>query len=313
MAADPDPTSDSRDAQHRWRAHALLLTAAVLWSLSGVAVKSPVLADLSGAVIAGYRALFAGLSLLPLVRPGAVRWRFGLVPMVLCFALMNVTFITAMTRTTAAAAIFLQYTATLWAFLMGVLIFREPVERSNVIAMLFGLAGIGLIVANDWSGDRSLGNGLALLSGCTYAGVLVCLQYLRDEQPAWLVALNHFAGGLVLLPWVWRDAFQLTPAQWLLIAGLGAVQMALPYVLFAISVRQVSAQEAALVLLLEPLLNPLWVWLCWGESAGWATLAGGALIVSGLLVRYLLIPAPAVQARRETVCASNVEESQNLS
>lgn len=299
MAADPNPLSDTQPAHHAWRAHALLVTAAVLWSLSGVAVKSPVLSDLSGAAIAGYRAIFAGLSLLPLVRPRAVRWRFGLIPMVLCFALMNVTFITAMTRTTAAAAIFLQYTATLWAFLMGVIVFREPVERSNVVAMLFGLAGIGLIVAHDWSGDCSLGNGLALLSGFTYAGVLICLQYLRDEQPAWLVALNHFASGLVLLPWVWPDALQLTLAQWLLIASLGAVQMALPYVLFALSVRQVSAQEAALVLLLEPLLNPLWVWLCWGESAGWATLAGGGLIVSGLLVRYLLIPAPAVKVRRE--------------
>jgi DME family drug/metabolite transporter len=165
--------------------------------------------------------------------------------------------------------------------------------------MLCGLAGIGLIVANDWSGERSFGNGLALLSGCTYAGVLICLQHLRDEQPAWLVALNHFAGGLVLLPWMWPYAFELTPAQWGLIAGLGAVQMALPYVLFALSVREVSAQEAALVLLLEPLLNPLWVWLCWGESAGWATLFGGGLIVSGLLVRYLLIPAPPVAVRRE--------------
>jgi drug/metabolite transporter (DMT)-like permease len=78
--------------------------------------------------------------------------------------------------------------------------------------------------------------------------------------------------------------------QWLLIALLGVVQMGLPYVLAARGVALVTVQEAALLFLLEPILNPLWVWLCWGESAGWQTLIGGGLILGGLAIRYAVWP-----------------------
>lgn len=276
------------------RGRLLVLVAAVLWSVGGLLLKSPPMQALPleyrGPVLACYRALFAAACLLPLVPWRAVRWRPMLVPMVVAFAAMNVLYVTAVTRTTAAAAIFLQYTATVWAFVFGWVFLREPIDRGNLVALGFAVAGIGWIVAGDWNGGNFAGNLIALGSGFSYAGVIFTFRWLRDENPAWLVALSHLMSGLVLLPWVLALGITPTPAQWGVTALLGAVQMALPYVLFARAVQSVSAQEASLLLLIEPVLNPLWVWLFWGEQVGPATWIGGSLILGGLAIRYLFFP-----------------------
>lgn len=272
------------------RGRLLLFAAAVLWSLSGLLVKSPPLQELPviyrGPILACCRGLFAAAFLLPLVQWRSVRWRPMLVPMVVAFASMNFLFVTAMTRTTAAAAIFLQYTSAPWAFLFGLVFLRERIDRGNLVALLFALAGIGCIVAGDWNGANFAGNLLALGSGFCYAVVVFSLRWLRDEDSAWLVMLNHLVAGLVLLPWVLSFAIALSGPQWGLAAVLGIVQMAFPYVLFARGVRYVTTQEAALLTMIEPVLNPLWVLIFWGEAVGGPTWIGGALILGGLALRY---------------------------
>lgn len=270
------------------RGRLLLLSAALFWSLSGVLVKSPPLREVPALVLACERAWWAALCLTPLVSWKTVRWRKGLLPMVGCFATMNLLFISSLTRTTAAAAIFLQYTAAGWAFLFGVLFLKERADRANLVALLFSLAGIVWIVHSDWDGERFEGNTLALASGLAYAGVIVCLRFLRDESSAWLIWLNHVVSGAVLLPFVATALPQLDLSQHLLLALLGGVQMALPYVLFARGLRSITAQEASLITLLEPLLNPLWVWLFWGEHVPQATWIGGALILCGLALKPML-------------------------
>jgi len=279
------------------RGRTLLIAAAFFWSLSGVLIKSPTLASLPPTVLGCFRALIAAACLFPLVRPAAIRFRPALIPMVLGFASMNVLFITAMTQTTAAAAIFLQYTSTAWAFVFGIVFLQERIERGNVVALLFALLGITWIVAADWHGERFLGNLIALGSGLSYAVVIVCLRQLRDESPAWLVALNHLVSGLVLLPWGITFATSLSRPQWGMMAVLGTVQMALPYVLFARSFRYVTAQEAGLFTLLEPILNPLWVWIFWGERVEAPTWIGGSLILMGLLLRSTVFRTAPVAAK----------------
>jgi drug/metabolite transporter (DMT)-like permease len=274
------------------RGRVLLLSAGVLWSLSGLILKSPPLAALPaaerGPLLACYRALFAAAVFLPLIRPRSIRWRPMLVPLVLSFAAMNALFVTAMTRTSAAAAIFLQYTSTAWAFVFGVLFLHERVGGRDMLALCCSLLGIGWIVAGDWGGENLPGNVLALGSGLSYAGVLFCLRWLRGEDAIWLTALNHAAAGLILLPWALSLDVSLGAAQWGLVAGMGVVQMGLPYLLFARAVQTVPVREAALLLLIEPVLNPLWVWLFWGERVTPAVWVGGTFILGGLAARYLL-------------------------
>ena len=218
-------------------------------------------------------------------------------PMVVSYAVMNVLYVTALTRTTAAAAIFLQYTAAAWAAVLGWLLLRERAGRADLTAIAFAVAGIVCIVAGESGSEHFLGNIIGLGSGLTYAGVIVGLRGLRNADPYWLVMLNNLAAGLVLLPWVLTMDVSLDAVQWTIVAGFGVLQLGAPYVLFARAVRSVPAHEATLIAILEAILNPIWVWIAAGELASSATWIGGGLIVSGLILRYTVF---AQQPPRQT-------------
>lgn len=286
MSTDPVP-------QNSTRGRLLLVAAAVMWSTSGLFVKSPPLQALEehhrALLIACFRALLAGACLLPFVNWKRVRWTIKMLPMVISFAAMNFLFIAALTQGTAAAAIFLQYTGTGWAFLFGALFLKEPVTRANMAALIFGFAGIVCIVGGQWHGAQFAGTMLALGSGLAYGGVIASLRALNREDSAWLVVLNHLVSGIVLIPWVASQGLAPTGSQWLVIGALGAFQMGLPYVLFARALHTVPAQEAGLITLLEAILNPFWVWLFWGEQVVFSTWIGGGLILTGLLWRFLVV------------------------
>jgi len=281
----PDPSNESRLAsatRGRW----LLVAAALLWSTTSLFVKVEALRDVPGPTLACLRALFAAACLVPFVRLSSLRWRPGLVPMAAAFAAMNVLFLTAMTLTTAAAAVFLQYTATPWAFLLGLLVLGETWRRGNAVAVGLAMVGIAVIVATSGDQQSSLGNLLAVASGLAFATVIISLRHLRTESPVFLILVNQTASCLVLLPWLAWHPPSLSVEQWLLLAAFGIVQMSIPYLLFARGLKSVAAHEAALIVLLEPVLTPVWVGLLGWETAPVATWLGGGLIVGGLLLRY---------------------------
>jgi drug/metabolite transporter (DMT)-like permease len=107
-------------------------------------------------------------------------------------------------------------------------------------------------------------------------------------ESAWLIALNHLVTAIVLAPFAFGGSHFPSGIQWLLLAGLGMVQMGLPYVCFARGLRSIPGHEAAGIGLVEPILVPLWVFLAWGDKPAWWTLAGGGFILAGLAVRYLM-------------------------
>jgi drug/metabolite transporter (DMT)-like permease len=277
---------------HPVRDRLLLVAAAVLWSTSGLLVKSPPLEGLPlddrGPLIACFRALFAGLCLVPFVHWKKARMRARMLPMVVAFAAMNFLFVAAMTRATAAAAIFLQYTGIGWAFLFGALFLKETITRANLVALAFALAGIAWIVGGQWRGSQFAGTLLALGSGLAYGAVIVSLRAMREEDSAWMVVLNHLVSAAVLIPWVASRGLIPSGQQWTMLILLGAFQMGLPYLLFARGVAGVPTQEAGLITLLEAVLNPFWVWLFWREDVATSTWLGGGLILTGLLVRYVV-------------------------
>jgi len=289
---DDSPTRSSAhssahsSARSSTRGRWLLLGAAVLWSTTSLFVKSEAMGEIKGPTLACLRALFAAVCLVPFLRRSAVRWRPGLIPMATAFAAMNVLFLTAMTLTTAAAAVFLQYTATPWTFLLGLVVLGESWRRGNVVAVGLAVVGIIVIVATDAAGQSSLGNLLAVASGLAFAIVIISLRHLRDESPVFLVLVCQAASCLVLLPWLAWHPPSLSLQQWVLLAAFGIVQMSIPYLMFARGVKSVAAQEAALIVLLEPVLTPVWVELLGWEVAPMATWLGGGLIVGGLVLRY---------------------------
>jgi drug/metabolite transporter (DMT)-like permease len=124
-----------------------------------------------------------------------------------------------------------------------------------------------------------------LLSGITYAGVIVCLRVLRGISAGWLTAWNHLLSGMVLLPWVVTLPAPTGP-QFVTLFLFGAVQMGLAYWLMAQALHVISPQEAGTLLLLEPILNPVWAYLVAGEQPHAMTYPGGVLILAALAYRY---------------------------
>jgi drug/metabolite transporter (DMT)-like permease len=279
----------------------LIVLAAVCWSTSGALTKiltretpfglnSPPVAPL---LIACLRVAFAAVVLLPMVRRRDISFRPLMIVMVLCFAIMNATFVSALALGTAANAIVLQYTAPMWMYLASVRWLGEAADQRNLIALAIGLTGIAVIVSGGWQGGELPVIGLALLSGITYAGVLVCLRVLRHASSRWLTVLNLSVSGLALAPFLLSQAAP-SGSQLVVLFLYGAAQMAVPYWLVARGLRVVNPQEAGMLTLLEPLLNPAWAYLVSGERPELFSLIGGAIILTGLVWRYWPFPRKSV-------------------
>ncbi len=277
----------------KFRGRLWVIAAALMWSSSGLFAKAPIFdawpVEARGMLLAFWRGFFAMLVLAPSVR--RPRWNWFLVPMVICFTAMNLSYLTAMTRTTAANAIWLQSTAPWWVFLFSVLVFREPVVRRDLVPLVFGILGVGTILGFEFAHSQGLVRGgvvWGLFSGATYAGVVICIRQLRHENSPWLVALNHAVAVVAILPWVVALGRWPSLVQLLVLAGFGALQMAIPYLCLIRGLRSVSAQEAVAIGLLEPVLIPVWVFLAWREVPAPWTIAGAGLILVGLVLRYVV-------------------------
>lgn len=270
-----------------------IVAGALLWSTSGGFIKlltKDTFANLNTPPIdplqiAFYRALFAGLVLVPLLRRRDLTYRPMMLPMAGCFAVMNILFVSALALGTAASAIVLQYTAPMWMFLACLLFLGEKADYRSLVALGIGLVGIGVIVMGGWQEGHLDIVALGLGSGFAYAGVMICLRVLRDSSPRWLTVVNHLVSALVLVPVVILMELPSWP-QLTLIFCFGAVQMALPYWLVARGLHAVSPQEAGTITLLEPLLNPWWAYLVSGEEPPGYTLLGGAFVLGALAWRY---------------------------
>jgi drug/metabolite transporter (DMT)-like permease len=300
-----------------------ILGAALLWSLGGAftkvlteptafglhepAIETWPLAGKNVPIqIACYRALFAGLALVPTLRRGDIRFKPMMLVMVVCFALMNATYVSAQALGTAANAILLQNSAPLWMYLASILWLGDAPNRRGTISLFVGLAGIAIIIADGWTGGDLAVVAIGLFSGFTYAAVILCLRVLRDVSSSWLTVWNHLIGAATLIPFV----AMLQPPTWEQFAVLvlfGAVQLGVPYYLMARGLRTVSAPEAGAIVLLEPILNPIWTWLVCGETPTPLTFVGGAVILLALAYRYW--PGPGVRGQESGVRNQEANET----
>jgi drug/metabolite transporter (DMT)-like permease len=283
-----------------------VLGAAVMWSSNGFFAKAPLFADWEpadrGLIQAFWRALFGGLVLLPAVR--RPRWTPALVPMIAAFAAMNVTYLQCMALSTAANAAWLQAAAPIWVLIFGVLVWREPLNRRELMPLVFGMAGVGLIVFCELvispAERRSLpGVMMGVASGVCYAVVVLSMRRLRGENSAWLIALNLLATAAILAPFC-LPRFGVPSANHLgVLCAFGVLQMGIPYLLMASALRRIGSQEASGIGLIEPVLVPVWVYFTWGEVPAWWTMVGGVAILCGLALRYRGMLGSAAADRRD--------------
>jgi drug/metabolite transporter (DMT)-like permease len=261
----------------------LIVAAAFLWSLAGVFIK---FLDLPPLTIVFYRSLFAASIFIPFLRGNDWRFDRPILISVVSYTAAISAFVSANKLTTAANAIVLQYTAPFFVFLFSGLVLREKISRLNGFTLAASMFGVAVIFLGSAGEPDMAGVLLALLSGALFAAYMINLRRTQAVSPVYLTWINNVVCALLLLLVV-KSQLGLTSTQLGIVAVMGAVQLGLPYFLFSQGLRTVPLQEASLIVLIEPVLNPLWVALTVGEVPSFATLAGGGLIVAALAVRYL--------------------------
>jgi drug/metabolite transporter, DME family len=265
------------------RARLCLLFAAVLWSLAGIFIKFLSLPPLT---IVFYRSLFASLFFAFFVRRSIAVPRVALLVSALAYTAAISAFVSANKITTAANAIALQYTAPMFVFMIVHFLFGEKITGASWISLGLGMLGIAVICVGSAGQPDAAGVMIALLSGLLFSIYMVSLRFLKEFNPGTLTFLNNLVCCLILLPLVGSELSLSLKEGWI-VAVMGVVQLGIPYWLFSKGLEQISVQEASLIVLIEPVLNPLWVGLIVGELPSGATLIGGICIVGSLAFRYL--------------------------
>lgn len=263
-----------------------LLATAALFSTGGAAIKAT---DLTGAQVAGLRSAIAVLAFLALV-PAARRlpsWREWLVGGSYAGALVFYTLGNKLT--TAANTIFLQSTAPLYILFLGPWLLHERIGKRDLLFLAAAACGLSLFfldvdAPSATAPDPLLGNLFALASGVCWALTLVGLRWLgsRGTSVSAVVAGNLVA-ILACLPLAGSLA-HVGAKDWIALVWLGVFQIALAYVLLTAALRHLPAFEASILLLLEPVLNPVWAWILHGEVPGSWALAGGAILLGATIV-----------------------------
>lgn len=254
-----------------------VLLAALLWSSGGLFIKW---APLPGLLVAGGRALITAVFYLTVWRPDLRRARW---PTAVAYAGMIVTFVLATKRTSAANAILLQYTGTAWVLVLAPRLLGEPLRRVDVVTVAVCLGGMALCIGG---GGQWLGDVLGAVSGLFFALAILGMRgdaasVGRDPQAS--TTVGNLLAAAVTLPCCVADWPLLADGRALaVLAWLGIVQMGLAYWVFIRGVRTVPAATASVLALVEPVLNPLWVFLGTGERPGLATMAGGAVVLASL-------------------------------
>lgn len=261
----------------------LLVLTALLWSSSGLFLK---LVSWHPLAIFGGRALVSAAIFLVYLRRVPFRCTRMQAAGAAGYAASQLLFIWANKLTTAANAIFLQYTLPVYVMALGYWILGERPRRADWVATAAILTGLALFFGEGLSLEGLYGNLAAILSGVAFALMMVCMRAEADGDPAEVVRLGSLASAAIGLPWLLMERWSLADTG--AIVYLGLFQISLSFILYARAVRSVRAVDSVLVLALEPILNPVWVLLVLGERPGAMAVAGGTVVVGAVLGRALL-------------------------
>ncbi|HEX9687802.1 MAG TPA: DMT family transporter [Thermoanaerobaculia bacterium] len=271
-----------RDAEER-RGVLLVAGAALLWSTAGLGIKA---IDDPPLKVVFFRSSVAAVVLLLHFRPRLSRLTPGFLAGLACYTACLITFVTATKWTTAANAIFLQYSGVVWVLLLSPIVVKEPLRARDAAAIAVAFAGMALFFLGRFDPRGRAGDAIALLSGLFFAGLVLTLRRERGVGAEAVVAWGNVVTAAAVLPFVASD-LTLTARSATVFLFLGVFQLAGAYALFVRGIRHVTATEASLVGMLEPIANPIWVLLFLGEKPALTSVVGGLVVLGAIAWRTL--------------------------
>jgi drug/metabolite transporter (DMT)-like permease len=271
-------------AAHR-KGIGMIIIAALLWSTGGLFIKW---SALNAFQICTLRSIFTVITFMAIFRKEVFHFSpFTLLNGVF-YAGILVLFVMATKETTAANAIFLQYTAPIYVLLLEPLLLKTKLRMINVLTIVFCFIGMTLFFVGKLSPGNFHGNMIAIASGVAFAGFLLGMR----KNGAKFQAASIFWGNILIVficSYSLFDGTAITMRELGITAYLGVFQIGIAYAVFTYGLKRVEAIEASLISMIEPVLNPVWVFLGYGEIPSVFAIAGGVLIVTVIGIRTFIV------------------------
>ncbi|WP_422446427.1 DMT family transporter [Thermoanaerobacterium sp. DL9XJH110] len=264
----------------RMRAIIYLICAALLWSTGGFFIKWVRWNPLA---IAGARSAIGAAVIWPVLRGTKFSWTREQLFCAAAYAVTVLLFVIANKLTTAANAILLQYTAPIYVALFSFAVLKEKVTAVDWATIVAVVGGMVLFFFDDIDTKGMVGNILAIVSGMAFATMAMLMRLQKDGSPLSAVFLGNIITALIGFPFMFRSAPSADGLIGLIL--LGTVQLGLPYILYTTAIKSVSALEAVLIPVIEPIANPVWVFLMLGEPPGKWAIAGGLIVLAAVTLR----------------------------
>ena len=263
---------------------------AILWSTSGLFIK---LIDWHPVVITGLRSFIAALFMLGVrtffqPRERQKNKKGPLWAGAFAYAFTMLTFVIANKLTMAANAIILQYSAPVWAALLGWFLIKEKPLLQHWVSLICVFGGFLLFFKDGVSASASLGDGLSVLSGLFFGAHSIFMRMQKDGNPADSMLLAHVVSFVISIPFLFLYPPNFTLPTVLTIIYMGIIQIGCASILYSYGLKRIKAVQAMLTAVIEPLLNPVWVLLVIGEKPSVSVLIGGGIILAAVLVPGLL-------------------------
>src|SRR5690606_19961909 len=186
-------------------------------------------------------------------------------------------FVYATKETTAANAIFLQYTAPIYILIFEPIINKTTYEKINIITIILCFIGMTLFFMGELSPGRVYGNLLALLSGIAFAAFLLGMRKNKTDYQFSSIFYGNIIIALAGIPAIVEISAISFSDLWM-VTFLGIFQIGLAYAIFSYGLKRVYAIEASLIGMIEPVLNPVWVFVWYGEVPSIIAIIGGIII-----------------------------------
>ncbi|OGU53263.1 MAG: hypothetical protein A2080_01965 [Ignavibacteria bacterium GWC2_36_12] len=270
-----------------------ILAAAILWSTGGVFIK---LISLNTYQLSFFRSTFAALVFLILFRKVVVYANGFALLNAFFYVVVLIFFVLATKLTTAANAIFLQYTAPIYVLIFEPIINKTKFEKINIITIIICLLGMILFFMGELSPGHLEGNLAALLSGVAFAAFFLGMRKNKSEYQFSSIFYGNIFIALICIPSLFSINALVINDLWM-VAYLGIFQIGIAYAIFSYGLKRVYAIEASIIGMIEPVLNPVWVFFGYGEVPSFMAIIGGVIIVATITIRAFILESPIMKGR----------------
>jgi drug/metabolite transporter (DMT)-like permease len=271
-----------------------VFAAGLMWSTGGIFIK---LITWNALQICCVRSFWAALVFLVIFKKDIFYANLFTFINAVFYALLLILFVTATKLTTAANAIFLQYTASIYVLILEPLILKTKYEKANIFTIIVCFAGMSLFFIGKLSAGDMWGNTLALLSGLALAAMLLGMRMNKKEYQFSSIFYGNIIVGLFCLSSMFTK-LDLSVPNLLMVSYLGIFQIGIAYAFFSYGLIRVYAIEASLIAMIEPVLNPVWVFIGYGERPSFMAIVGGIIIIAALAIRAFVYESPAMKVEK---------------